>query len=192
MAKRSQNWLPSYSVITMDADSFTIDTYQITETGKTEKIDDTFTIIKDGTSSNDVVTRADAAALLYQLAGSPTVSSAVSFADVDADASYAKAVAWAKSKGIVNGTSADAFAPDDALSREQLFAMAYRYAKAMDKRTPSADLSAYNNASSVSGWAKDGVQFAAAAKLFTGASIAPQTLATSDDVDTALTQLGRL
>ena len=192
VAKRSQNWLPSYSVITMDADSFTIDTYQITETGKTEKIDDTFTIIKDGTSSNDVVTRADAAALLYQLAGSPTVSSAVSFADVDADASYAKAVAWAKSKGIVNGTSADAFAPDDALSREQLFAMAYRYAKAMDKRTPSADLSAYNNASSVSGWAKDGVQFAAAAKLFTGASIAPQTLATSDDVDTALTQLGRL
>ena len=122
----------------------------------------------------------------------PHVSSAVSFADVDADAGYAKAVAWAKSKGIVNGTSADAFAPDDALSREQLFAMAYRYAKAMDKRTPSADLSAYNNASSVSGWAKDGVQFAAAAKLFTGASIAPQTLATSDDVDTALTQLGRL
>ena len=30
IAARSQNWLPSYSVITMDADSFQIDTYQIT------------------------------------------------------------------------------------------------------------------------------------------------------------------
>ena len=34
VAARSQNWLPSYSVITMSADSFSIDTYQITDDGK--------------------------------------------------------------------------------------------------------------------------------------------------------------
>ena len=44
IAARSQNWLPSYSVITMTADSFSIDTYQITDDGKAEAIDDTFTI----------------------------------------------------------------------------------------------------------------------------------------------------
>lgn len=46
IAARSQNWLPSYSVITMTKDSFKIDTYQLLENGQTEKIDDTFTIIK--------------------------------------------------------------------------------------------------------------------------------------------------
>ena len=52
MAARSQNWLPSYSVITMSADSFSIDTYQITDDGKTEAIDDTFTIQKSGTDTS--------------------------------------------------------------------------------------------------------------------------------------------
>ena len=46
IAARSQNWLPSYSVITMTADQFSIDTYQITDDGKAEAIDDTFTIEK--------------------------------------------------------------------------------------------------------------------------------------------------
>ena len=44
MANRSQNWLPSYSVISLSEDAFTIDTYQITDDGTVEKIDDTFTI----------------------------------------------------------------------------------------------------------------------------------------------------
>lgn len=47
IAARSQNWLPSYSVITMDADSFSIDTYQITDDGTVEAIDETFTIEKN-------------------------------------------------------------------------------------------------------------------------------------------------
>lgn len=45
IAARSQNWLPSYSIINMTANTFTIDTYQITE-NSVEKIDDTFTITK--------------------------------------------------------------------------------------------------------------------------------------------------
>ena len=46
IAARSQNWLSSYSIITMDAEKFTIDTYQITDDGSVEAIDDTFTIEK--------------------------------------------------------------------------------------------------------------------------------------------------
>lgn len=46
LAERSQNWLPSYSVIEITNKKFKIDTYQITDDGKTEKIDKTFTIIK--------------------------------------------------------------------------------------------------------------------------------------------------
>lgn len=46
IANRSQNWLPSYSVINMTARDFKITTYQITDEGKTEVIDNAFTIHK--------------------------------------------------------------------------------------------------------------------------------------------------
>ena len=46
IAARSQNWFPSYSIITMVAAKFSIDTYQITDDGSVEAIDDTFTIEK--------------------------------------------------------------------------------------------------------------------------------------------------
>ena len=46
IAERSQNWLPSYSVIEITDSKFAIDTYQILDNGAVEKIDDTFTIQK--------------------------------------------------------------------------------------------------------------------------------------------------
>ncbi len=46
IANRSQNWLPSYSVINMDQNHFSIATYQITDSGAVETIDSTFTIQK--------------------------------------------------------------------------------------------------------------------------------------------------
>lgn len=46
IAVRSQNWLPSYSVLHITGDTFSIDTYQITDDGAVEQIDDTFTIHK--------------------------------------------------------------------------------------------------------------------------------------------------
>ena len=60
IAARSQNWLPSYSVIEMDEDSFSIITYQVTAEGKTEAIDDAFTIQK---SAGDQDEQADVATL---------------------------------------------------------------------------------------------------------------------------------
>lgn len=53
IAARSQNWLPSFSVITMDSDSFQIDTYQITDDGTVEQIDETFTIEKTAGAADE-------------------------------------------------------------------------------------------------------------------------------------------
>lgn len=50
--KRSQNWLPCYSVIDYDNDSFTISTYEITSEGHVQPIDKSFTIHKTGAASN--------------------------------------------------------------------------------------------------------------------------------------------
>ena len=63
IANRSQNWLPSYSVIEMDADSFSIVTYQVTAEGKTEAIDDAFTIQKSAADQNDQTAQDDVATL---------------------------------------------------------------------------------------------------------------------------------
>lgn len=63
IAARSQNWLPSYSVIEMDEDSFSIVTYQVTAEGKTEAIDDAFTIQKSAADQNDQTAEADVATL---------------------------------------------------------------------------------------------------------------------------------
>ena len=46
IAVRSQNWLPSYSVLHITDNTFSIDTYQITDDGQVEPIDETFTITK--------------------------------------------------------------------------------------------------------------------------------------------------
>ena len=46
IANRSQNWLPSYSIINMTENSFKITTYQIADDGSVQTIDDTFTINK--------------------------------------------------------------------------------------------------------------------------------------------------
>ena len=62
VAVRSQNWLPSYSVITMDADSFTIETYQIKDDGTVEPIDEAFTIEKTGDASAETAETTDGAA----------------------------------------------------------------------------------------------------------------------------------
>ena len=64
IAKRSQNWLPSYSVITMTAGSFAITTYQVTDAGTAELMDDTFTIQKDASKPQNAQAPVVAAASL--------------------------------------------------------------------------------------------------------------------------------
>ena len=114
----------------MTGTQITIDTYQITDAGKAEKIDETFTIVKDGApvSTTTALTRAQVVARLYAAAGSPAVTGTVTFSDVPATADYANAVIWAQSKGIVNGVKGGAFQPDAVIPQAQFAAMAVRFA----------------------------------------------------------------
>ena len=60
---------------------------------------------------NAACTRAQIVTFLWRAAGSPEPKALSSFADVPADAYYAKAVAWAVENGITEGTSDTTFAP---------------------------------------------------------------------------------
>ena len=175
IAERSQNWLPSWSVITLSEDSFSIDTYQLTADGQTEKIDETFTIRKTGDSESLTapLTRAQAVQRLYDDAGRPAVSTAAGFSDVAAGADYLNAVAWAKAQGIVNGVSDSSFAPDETITQAQFAAMLTRYAAVQGKAGASRDATL-----------SQGMTYAQSNGLLTGSAV------TASSADYALTKLG--
>ena len=175
IAERSQNWLPSWSVITLSEDSFSIDTYQLTADGQTEKIDETFTIRKTGDSESLTapLTRAQAVQRLYDDAGRPAVSTAAGFSDVAAGADYLNAVAWAKAQGIVNGVSDSSFAPDETITQAQFAAMLTRYAAVQGKAGASRDATL-----------SQGMTYTGNNGLLTGSAV------TAFSADYALTKLG--
>ena len=70
-------------------------------------------------------TRAATVTYLWNLAGKPAAD-APAFTDVDKDAAYAPAVAWAVKEGITTGTSATTFAPDNTCTRGQIVTFLYR------------------------------------------------------------------
>ena len=89
--------------------------------------------ITGGTSAttfapNGICTRAQAVTFLWRAAGSPAPKSMNSFADVPADAYYAKAVAWAVENGITSGTGGGKFSPDATCTRAQIVTFLYRAA----------------------------------------------------------------
>ena len=117
---------------------------------------------------NDPVTRGMLVTVLWRAAGEPSAS-ASAFADVPADAWYAKAVAWANANGIVQGYDASTFAPDDRITREQLAAIFQRYAGFKGMETSGrGDLSQFGDTGALSGWAQEGVSWAVGAGLISG------------------------
>ena len=114
--------------------------------------------------------RAMCVTALYRLEGCPDVESAKTvFTDVKEGRYYTDAVAWAVKLGVTNGMSDTSFAPHRAISRQEMVTMLYRYAKAQGQEVAGADdLSAYGDAASVSGCAKDAVAWAVATGILNG------------------------
>ena len=75
---------------------------------------------------NDPCTRAQIVTFLWHAAGSPEPKAMSTFADVSADAYYAKAVAWAVENGITGGTGDGKFSPDAACTRAQAVTFLWR------------------------------------------------------------------
>ena len=77
---------------------------------------------------NQPCTRGQIVTFLWRAAGSPAPKNMSSFADVPADAFYAKAVAWAVENGITGGTGDGKFSPDATCTRAQSVTFLYRAA----------------------------------------------------------------
>lgn len=133
-------------------------------------------------SPSEEVTRAQIVAFLYRLAGSPASGTQVPFTDVSAKAYYAQALAWAVEQKIAYGVSATAFEPDRAVTREEFVSFLYRYAQLQGNIDGEpADLSGFQDAASVSAWAKNAVEWAVRQGIAVGVEtdvLAPQGTAT--------------
>ena len=124
----------------------------------------------DSFAPGDSMDRSMLVTVLHSLDGKPATGKG-GFTDVADGAWYANAVAWAAEHGIVSGVSDSAFAPNGAITREQLAVMLYRYAqyKGYDV-SKTADLSGYADQGSISDWAAQAVQWACGSGLMTGRS----------------------
>ncbi|MGM9567248.1 MAG: S-layer homology domain-containing protein [Clostridia bacterium] len=117
---------------------------------------------------DSALTRAMYITMLYRLGGEPEVKATSSYDDVKDDEWYSKAVAWGTENGIVEGY-AGKFAPQDPITREQMAAMMYRYAKLNGcDVSNTASFDAFKDGSSVSDWAKEEMGWAVASKLIQG------------------------
>lgn len=138
------------------------------------------------------MTRAMFAQVLYALEGAPSVKG-LSCPFTDAGGSwYTDAVIWAYHAGVVAGVSATQFAPNEALTREQMVTMLYGYA-GRDEQLYGSDgaLASYQDQASVSDWAREAMAWAVSTGVITGTStttLAPQKIGTRAEVATVLMQ----
>ena len=138
--------------------------------------------LMNGTSSTtfspgETVTRGQITAILHRMAGEPQVRGS-SFSDVPASAYYSGAAAWAARRGIVEGFHDGTFRPDLPVSRQQLAAILWRYAK-LEKADSGnrASLRGFPDAGSVSGYAQEAMSWALAEGVLQGTkdgSLQPQ------------------
>ena len=118
------------------------------------------------------VTRGTITQVLYAMEGKPAGAKSAGFKDVAGNKWYADSVNWAASIGIVAGYSKDKFGPDDSITRQQMAAIMYQYAKYKQYDvSASGDISKFKDAGSVTKYAVDPMKWAVGHGIISGTNI---------------------
>lgn len=126
---------------------------------------------------NATMTRAMLVSVLWRLAGAPAPKAPNTFVDVPDGAWYTDAVTWAAENGVVSGIGGSRFDPSGFVTREQTAEILYNYAHSKGYDVSArADLTAFPDAASVSGWAEEALSWANAAGLINGTVRDGQTI----------------
>ena len=141
---------------------------------------------------NRNTTRAEFVTVLYRLEGEPAANGVAPFVDVKRDSWYANAVNWAYANGVVDGMTATTFAPNQNITREQMVTMLQRYASRVGDCTGSASaLNGFTDASRVSSWAKEAMQWAVqtgTVQGMTDTTLVPQGVVTRAQIAALMNQ----
>ncbi len=118
---------------------------------------------------NTDISRAEFATVLYNYAGKPQVDYQAIFSDVPAGEYYSEAVTWACQQGIAEGYGNGKYGSGDAITREQMAVMLYKYARLRGfDVTATADLSGFADSAQVDDWALVQIQWANANGIING------------------------
>ena len=147
-------------------------------------------------SPNMTLNRAMIVTILYRHAGSPSVDGLENpFDDVADDQWYTNAIKWAAENGIVTGLGNSKFAPNAAITRQDLAIILIRYMNFMEINLPvTQQFIFFADEDDISGYAKDAVQTLFKLSIITGVSvndnsqtvIAPKSNATRAQVSAIL------
>ena len=118
---------------------------------------------------NDLV-RAQFAVIIYRMEGEPEVIFKDTFADVKDGNFYSDAVIWAAENGIVTGyTATGLFGPNDKITREQMAAIMFRYAKYKQLDTAEREnLDDFTDGEKVQPFAIDAMEWCVAKAIISG------------------------
>lgn len=125
-------------------------------------------------SPNDNMTRAMFVTVMARVAGAQTDNNAVTeFTDVPSGQWYTGAVQWGVEKGLVQGHGDGTFGTNDPITRQDTAVLAQRFLKWYSEATgltpeTGAKVDSFTDASSISDYAKDAVEYCRQIGLLTG------------------------
>ena len=120
---------------------------------------------------DDPMTRSMTATVLYRLSGETYTGTAATFGDMAAGAWYGTGVSWAAAREIAKGYGDGRFGVNDPVTREQLAAILYRYARYKGEDVSvgeDTNLIGFKDAGQVSEWAAPAVRWAVGVGLLKG------------------------
>ena len=92
-------------------------------------------------SPNELMTRAMFITVLMRAAKVEDAAADEAFSDVRTEEYFAAPVSWAKKNGILDWVAGDTFEPHKPITREEMLACMYAYAKSINFDSPSYDMS---------------------------------------------------
>jgi uncharacterized repeat protein (TIGR02543 family) len=135
---------------------------------------------------NTSMSRAMLVTVLWRVAESPAASGNSQFTDVSDGAYYAEAVKWAAANGMISGIGNGLFAPDTAITRQDMAVILARYMDyAKVYYTVTDEYRVFADETAISGYAKNAVQILNKLGIINGKGnnvIDPQGAATRAEV----------
>ena len=118
-----------------------------------------------------------------------SVTGTTAFSDVDKNAYYTAYVAWAHENGIVKGIGSNMFAPDGEVTREQMSAILYRFAKLLGKEPQGEWMISitYPDKEDISDWAMGSAAYCQLTGIISGGEdgrFAPKSIASRAEAAT--------
>ncbi|MBR6825547.1 MAG: S-layer homology domain-containing protein [Oscillospiraceae bacterium] len=144
------------------------------------------------------LTRAMLVTILYRIDGAPEMEFSGIFSDVDEGQWYSDAIEWGYKNGVVKGVSDELFAPNRAVTREQMVTFMYRYAKYVGydmSKADTTDLTDFVDDELISEYAQEAFRWAVGEGIVNGLghnNLGPQGTATRAQVAQIIMKFHRM